>query len=126
LSRSLRPVLREASAAIAVLSIYMLTLLIPLHQSAASQRGFAALGYEAPGVWSICTTVNDAGSDADTGGVGKCPVSGIGKGSLLAAGGAAVAAPFTSVAVDNAALSGGVPAGRRDPATYPRAPPAAV
>lgn len=79
MSENLRSVLREAGAAFAVLAIYVLTVLTPLHQSAALQRDFAKLGYETIGAWSICTAINEADDEDGTPTALKCPVAGIGK-----------------------------------------------
>lgn len=75
-------VVKELGTAFAVLAIYVLTLLVPLHQSSATQRDFARLGYETIGAWSICSefgTVDNTG-DRDGGelrAMAKCPASGI-------------------------------------------------
>lgn len=79
MSPTMRALMREAGAAFAVLAIYVLTLLAPLHQAAATQRGFAELGYEATAVWSICTATADARSDSETPTAVKCPLTGVGK-----------------------------------------------
>lgn len=79
MSKHLQSVLREAGAAFAVLAIYVLTLLTPLHQSAATQRGFAALGYETIGAWSICTNITEASDEEGAPAALNCPVAGIGK-----------------------------------------------
>ena len=81
----MRALIREIGAAFAVLSIYVLTLLMPLHQAAATQRGFAELGYETTGIWSICTATADAQSDSETPTAAKCPMAGTGKKDLALA-----------------------------------------
>jgi hypothetical protein len=45
---------REAGTAMAVLAIYVLTLLLPLHLSAGLQRDFNALGFSTLAAWSVC------------------------------------------------------------------------
>jgi invasion protein IalB len=77
--------LREAGAAFAVLAIFVLTILTPLHQSAALQRDMAKLGHETAGAWSICTAINEADDDDDLPTALKCPVAGIGNTKLVLA-----------------------------------------
>ena len=45
---------REAGTALAVLAIYVLTLLLPLHQSAALSRELATLGFQNTSLWTVC------------------------------------------------------------------------
>lgn len=122
----MRALIREAGAAFAVLSIYVLTLLMPLHQAAATQRGFAELGYETTGIWSICTAMADAQSDSETPTAAKCPMAGTGKKDLALAMLPAAAPVRLGPAVD-AARFGTLPV---PPSStyytdaYPRAPPA--
>lgn len=73
-----RMIVREIGAAMAVLSLYVLILLAPLHQSAGLQRDLDALGYASLDLWSICQpqTVGQTQEKPD---VAKCPVAGIGK-----------------------------------------------
>lgn len=84
MSEKLHPVMREAGAALAVLTLYLLTLLTPLHQSAASQRVFADLGYETVGAWSLCTAIGEADARDGVPAILKCPATGIGKFDLFA------------------------------------------
>lgn len=79
---SVRTLMKETAAAFAVLSIYVLTLLAPLHQAAATQRGFAELGYETIGAWSLCISNSEADNSTETPTAVKCPVTGIGKKDL--------------------------------------------
>lgn len=69
---------REIGAAIAVLSLYILVLLAPLHQSAGLQRDLDALGYSSLDFWSICQPLTVDGTE-DPIEVAKCPVAGVGK-----------------------------------------------
>ena len=74
---------RELGTAFAVLAIYVLTLLAPLHQAAGLQRDLAKLGYETIGGWSICAPIqNDQDDKSPT--VVKCAAAGIGKNELVA------------------------------------------
>ena len=45
---------REAGTALAVLAIYVLTLLFPLHQSAALSRELASLGFQNTSLRTVC------------------------------------------------------------------------
>ena len=49
-----RIALRETGTALAVLALYALMLLLPLHQAAAQQRDLNALGYSTLSSWSVC------------------------------------------------------------------------
>lgn len=93
MSLTMRALLKEAGAAFAVLAVYVLTLLVPLHQSAATQRSFAALGYEALGDWSICTPINEAEDDGDGQAVTACPVTALGKQAMGLASAASLVIP---------------------------------
>lgn len=79
-----RSILREAATAVAVLALYMLVLLAPLHQASGLQRDFDALGYASLDTWSICVplTRGDSQEPVD---VAKCPMTGIGKQDLALA-----------------------------------------
>lgn len=78
------PIARELGTALAVLAIYVLTMLAPLHQAAAAQREFARLGFETIGQWSICSeTVQKTGDLGDKPPAVKCPVAGGGKLELV-------------------------------------------
>lgn len=68
---------REAGAAVAVLAIYVLTLLLPLHQAAGLQRDLAKLGYATTSSWSVCATLAD--NERGTPTAVKCPAAGVGK-----------------------------------------------
>jgi hypothetical protein len=56
-----RSVGRELSAALAVLAIYALVLLAPLHQAAGLQQDLAERGYGSADSWSVCTAVTPDG-----------------------------------------------------------------
>ena len=55
-----RNMTRELGAAFAVLALYVLVLLAPLHQAAGLQRDLAALGHPAWDQFSICTSLSRA------------------------------------------------------------------
>lgn len=75
-----RSIAREFGTAFAVLALYVLTLLLPLHQVAGAQRELSALGYETIGVWSVCEQLTeDQNGDPETAAAVKCPAAGIAK-----------------------------------------------
>lgn len=78
-----RLIAREAGTALAVIAVYILVLLLPLHQAAALQRDLSALGYETVGTWSICQQSAPAGSHEVPTAV-KCPAAGVAKQQLAA------------------------------------------
>jgi hypothetical protein len=83
--RQTRAIVREVGAAFAVLSIYVLTLLLPLHQAAGLQRDLGKLGYETVGVWSICAplAVDEDGDEQSPAAV-KCSATGVAKHKFVA------------------------------------------
>lgn len=120
-----RGILRETGSAIAVLAIYLLVLLAPLHQAAGLQRDFNALGYVSLDTASVCATLakDDSGLDAT-----KCAAAGIGKNQLAAVDLAVIAVKPAQVAAN----VGHPPEPASRPSTIdhhpgrPRAPPAQV
>ncbi len=77
-----RSMAREFGTALAVLAIYLLTILAPLHQARASQLDFAKLGYETTTTgWVLCSATDTSG-DSDIA-IAKCPAAGIGKNDLV-------------------------------------------
>lgn len=76
---SSRRFFREIVSAVAVLAIYMLVLLAPLHQAAALQRDLNALGYFSIDETSICASL---AKDKNGQPVAKCAVAGIGKNEI--------------------------------------------
>lgn len=72
--------LKEAGTALAVLAIYLLTVLSPLHQAAASQRDFAKLGYQSISQ-PLCGSFSERNNrDTDQGSAAvKCPAPNAGK-----------------------------------------------
>lgn len=114
--------------ALALLAIWLLVLLVPLHQVSAAQRGFASIGFETPGAWSICTAP-DATEDGDqTPAAMDCPVTGAGKPVLALAD---TPPPLTNARIAPA-LANRLPETRAPPLVAiafplnPRAPPSAV
>ena len=74
-----RSIGREIGTAFAVLAIYLLTVLAPMHHARASQLALGELGYATiEASWVLCTPTSVAGEDSDAL-VAKCPAVGIGK-----------------------------------------------
>lgn len=89
-----RSMIREIGTAFAVLAIYLLTILAPMHHARASQLDFAALGYETTQTgWVLCNPLNNGEQDRDVL-VAKCPAAGIGKNDLIAPDLAALPTPL--------------------------------
>jgi len=120
-----RHIARELGAAFAVLAIYMLVLLAPLHQMGGLQRDLAKLGFESTTSWSVCTSISDTTSD-ETPLAAKCPLTGVAKFELAALPfDAAVVAPvLESGAVFYAGGAGDWHRGIAAHPGRPRAPPA--
>jgi len=75
-----RSMTRELGTAFAVLAIYVLTLLLPLHQAAGLQRDLDKLGFETLTAWSVCAPlVQDEDGNPKTSTIVKCPATGFGK-----------------------------------------------
>ena len=80
---TMRTMSREIGTALAVLAIYLLTVLAPMHHARASQLAFEELGYAATEVsWVLCTAAGIDGQDNDVL-VAKCPATGVGKTDLV-------------------------------------------
>jgi hypothetical protein len=74
-----RSIGREIGTALAVLAIYLLTVLAPMHHARAGQLAFGELGYATVETsWVLCTPTGLAGEDSDAL-VAKCPATGVGK-----------------------------------------------
>ena len=71
--------MREFGTALAVVGIYILTLLLPLHSAAGLQRNLASLGYETIGKVSICNPARPTNATPDTNLVDNCAAAGIAK-----------------------------------------------
>ena len=76
-----RNMTRELGAAFAVLALYVLVLLAPLHQAAGLQRDLAALGHPAWDQFSVCTSLSRADPGERPAPV-KCAAAGIGQNTL--------------------------------------------
>lgn len=117
--------LREAGTAFAVLAMYILTLLLPLHQAASMQRDLSDLGYETIGAWSVCaSTAHDENGDGVPAAV-KCPAAGIGKQNFAAPlpGTVAIEAPVLGASVRYGDLAQPYAPGIPDHVGQARAPP---
>jgi hypothetical protein len=111
-----RGMFRDAGAALAVLAIYVLTLLAPLHQAADLQRDLGSL-------WSLCTGLGPAG-ESDRPSVAKCPAMGVAKQDMLAVLPSTLAVELRTA--DTVLYGTQVehrPLTRRYHASQPRAPP---
>ncbi|MET3898814.1 hypothetical protein ABIB57_002766 [Devosia sp. UYZn731] len=116
---------KEIGTALAVLALYLLTILTPLHQARATQLDFAALGYQTIETgWVLCSAETDRNEGKSL--VTKCPAAGIGKQQLVVPTLAviAVGAPTMVLTVGYAELAHHLVAPRLNPSAPPRAPPA--
>ena len=77
--------LRETGIALAVLAIYVLTLLLPLHQAAGLQRDLNALGFSTLESWSVCQPMaqDEDGAPREAAAL-TCPATGVAKQQLAA------------------------------------------
>lgn len=125
LSHATKALLKDMSAALAVLSIYMLTLLVPLHQAAGLQSDFAELGFNSLSTSLICEAVAETETDNDTPTAVNCPVTGAGKTQLALVS----ALPAIDVAlpvetrINYARLAQAPPTAFQSHQSNPRAPP---
>lgn len=78
---SSKTILNETGKALAVLALWMLLLLAPLHQTSVLLHEMAKAGHDISGEWSICTTLAQR-KDGKIGTVPVCPAHGIGKADL--------------------------------------------
>lgn len=80
-----RTMLRETGIALAVLAIYVLTLLLPLHQAAGLQRDLNGLGFATLESWSVCQSMaeDENGAPREAAAL-SCPATGIAKQQLAA------------------------------------------
>jgi hypothetical protein len=123
-----RSITREIGTAFAVLALYLLTSLAPLHQARATQLDFQALGYEISETgWALCSSA-DSRKDSDSSLVAKCPASGIGKQDLLEPGSATIHVGATASITLPASIpvANALAPTRFNRAAPPRAPPALV
>ena len=122
-----RSIGREIGTALAVLAIYLLTVLAPLHHARASQLAFEELGYAmAQSSWMQCTPAGMDGEDSDVL-VAKCPATGVGKVELmLPVLGAMAIRHDVILAAPLMASSPAFPPRAIAPSGGPRAPPVSV
>lgn len=120
---------REIGTALAVLAIYVLTLLLPLHQAAGLQRDLDALGYATLDSWSVCQPlVVDEDGKPDEATAVNCPATGVGKYELAVAlpPTLVIAPPTTADAIAFAAPETATPWHLPDHVGQSRAPPVTV
>jgi len=122
-----RNIAREMATAVAVLAIYILVLLAPLHQAAGLQRDLAELGYTALDSWSICSPLAPQNEDGKPPVVVKCPAASVGKHVLAAIDPVVIDTEFfpASDAIRYPAFSSFAASGSVWPLGQPRAPPTA-
>lgn len=123
-----RSIAREIGTAFAVLAIYLLTILAPLHQARASQLAFQELGYTTiESGWVLCSSTERSDGKKDVT-IAKCPAAGIGKP-------AAIVPAFNVVAINLSAAYVAAPVTAAvatvtpqpiAPPSGPRAPPVLV
>lgn len=77
-------IIRETGMALAVLALWMLSLLVPLHQTSGLLRELARTGHDISAAWSVCVTLaqDEAAGDHV---VPACPAQAIGKTGLAMA-----------------------------------------
>lgn len=122
-----RGIVREMSAAFAVLLIYVLTLLLPLHQAAGLQRDLEGMGFHAA-TWSICTPLVQDKDDGNAPTAVKCPIAGIAKNGFAAIEPASIDIGTVHVGepIFYPGASGMDPLSIRAHTGQPRAPPVSV
>jgi hypothetical protein len=116
---------REIGTALAVLAIYLLTILAPLHEARASQLVFEELGYTTLQTgWVLCSSAQSSGQNSNIP-VSKCPVTGVGKPAAIAPGLNAVVLVVraTELAAPRPAAFAGVMPAIIAPPSGPRGPP---
>lgn len=126
-SRFISTITRETGMAMAVLAVWMLSLLAPLHQTSGLLREMEKAGYDISGAWSICVTLaqdEDGGDHA----VPVCPAQAIGKSDVLLPPPPVMPAGFVPVA--RGMVFGSEQSQTHRPQNFtpgqPRAPPAQV
>ncbi|HTM79031.1 MAG TPA: hypothetical protein VL133_15575 [Devosia sp.] len=124
---STRHMIREIGTAFAVLALYLLTILAPLHQARAIQLDFAALGYQTTETgWVLCSAETERSEG--NGLIGKCPAAGIAKQQLAGpppvAGFVAPALAMAMAAVTYPVALHHLVEPRFNASAPPRAPPA--
>lgn len=75
--------IKELGTVLAVLALYVLVLLTPLHQAAGLQRDLSAMGFETLASWSACQSLaEDETGDPLAAPAVKCPAASLGKTGL--------------------------------------------
>jgi hypothetical protein len=122
-----RSIGREIGTALAVLAIYLLTMLSPLHHARASQLVFEQLGYATTQTsWVLCTPAGINGPDRDAP-IAKCPATGVGKAELtLPVFDALAVRHDVALAAPRPASTPVFPLRAVAPSGGPRAPPVSV
>lgn len=120
---------REAGTALAVLAIYVLTLLLPLHQAAGLQRDFNALGFATLDAYSVCSSLalDSDGGPVDAAAL-SCPAVGVSKEEIAAILPSPIRLPTLQLTLVGriAPLAGIIRAMPPDHVGQSRAPPVAV
>lgn len=124
---SRRSIGREIGTAFAVLAIYLLTVLAPLHHARASQLDFEALGYTTTQAsWVLCTSTGRYGEDRDVL-VAKCPATSAGKAEfVLPVLDAAPVRHAAAIAAPRSTMVPAFPPRAATPPSGPRGPPVQV
>lgn len=120
---------REIGTALAVLAIYVLTLLLPLHQAAGLQRDLDAMGFATLDSWSVCQPlVVDEDGKPDEATAVNCPATGVAKYEMAAVlpPVLVIEPPTTADAIAYAAPETGTQTLLPDHIGQSRAPPVAV
>ncbi|MBU1304571.1 MAG: hypothetical protein KKF33_03495 [Alphaproteobacteria bacterium] len=123
-----RGIVRELGTAFAVLAIYVLTLLAPLHQAAGLQRDLAQLGFQSQATWPVCQALAADDSGNRLPGTVQCAVAGIANNQIVPAAPVVVdlAIIRASDPVTYAALAAPEPGPVAAHSAQPRAPPVLV
>ena len=125
--RSRISITREIGLALAALALWMLTLLVPLHQVSGLLRERAMAGFDISGAWSICVSLaQDEDGEARLPSV--CPAQGIGKNDVAAPPPPVLMAVLVAVTTDDLLPVEGVSpiSQKRFQPGQPRGPPAIV
>jgi len=123
-----RGIVRELGTAFAVIAIYLLVLLAPLHQAAGLQRDLADLGFQSQASWSVCSALaQDEDGNRQPGQV-RCAVAGIAKNDVLPVSPVALALDILRASDPVVYAAGTTPLPRAIAAHIgqPRAPPVTV
>lgn len=83
MAQNQRRLMRETGMALAVLALYLLTLLLPLHQASGLQRDLNAIGYSTLSAWSLCGDMSETGDGEPLPAALTCPAMSIAKQSLV-------------------------------------------